>query len=496
MSNGNGRRRMRPLAGQGSSGPSATAAEVSRILGDEPMPTVQAARRTRPGFSRTEVSPGLRFVALLLGVWLAFAVLRIQELYTWLAVKNLPLLLGATLGLVVIAATPVAGWRQIWDAVPPVRWQVLLVVLGVVTAPLGIWMGGSITYLLTTYSVAIIAFMVTVVVLRDRRALGTALAIMLLALTAEALYTFSSSAVTMGSTGRVRFGWTLDPNDLAMLFVAFTPLALWMAQRKGGRSIGWLAIAVLLVLAIVPTQSRGAVLGLGAVAVTMIAFGTSGLKRILYIGGITAAAIAVFALASATGADRLADFSDYSGGESRTAIWKRGIVWMTWRPWGYGMDNFPIYFDWLNGNERAAHNSFVQVGVELGVLGLVAFAMLFAHTARELLRQRRHAMSLQHRLSGAASEASLASFVLASMAGTAATGFFLSKAYSGIVLFIQALGIAVLLGYPYWSDLGQSVATDTAAANPSPRGRSVGAPPRAPVSAGRPLAGRGGLMRR
>jgi O-antigen ligase len=290
---------------------------------------------------------------------------------------------------------------------------------------------------------------VTLVLLRDRRAMAATMGILLIAIVIVALYTLSDTATTMGKSGRVRLGVTLDPNDLAMIFVALTPMALWMAQRKGGRSFVWSAVAFIAVAAVVPTQSRGAILGLGAVAITLIALGTSGWKRTMYIGGTIIAAIGLFAFASATGADRLGDFSDYSGGESRTAIWKRGLVWMTWRPWGFGMDNFPIYFGWLNGNERAAHNSFIQIGMELGVLGGLAFAMLFLHTGRELLRQRRHALSLAGRHPEALREAALATFVVAALAGTAACGFFLSKAYSGITLFVQALGLAVLLGYPF-----------------------------------------------
>ncbi len=207
-----------------------------------------------------------------------------------------------------------------------------------------------------------------------------------------------------------------------------------------------------------PTQSRGAILGLGAVALTLIALGSSGWKRTIYMFATAALAIGIFTLASAIGADRLSDFSDYSGGESRTAIWKRGLVWMSWRPWGYGLDNFPIFFGWMNGRDRAAHNSFIQIGVELGLLGLMAFVLLWAHTARELLRQRRHAMSLHGAVEGAAREASLATMVLASMAGTATSGFFLSKAYAGITLFVQGLGLATLLGYPF-RDIGRPEST-------------------------------------
>lgn len=450
----------------------ATVEQVSRLLGA--AQEAHGQRHVAAGFDPQHVSAGLRSVGLLFAVFLAYAVLRIQELYPFLDVPRLPLIMAITLSLIIVGGTPFAGWRAIWSLVPPVRWQALLLFLGVANAPFGIWMSGSLTYYLFTYSISVVVFLTTLVLLRDRRALGATLTVLLVAITAVAIYTLSDTATTMGKTGRVRLGVTLDPNDLAMVFVALTPMALWMAQRKGGRSFLWSAAAFIAVAAVVPTQSRGAILGLGAVAITLIALGTSGWKRTLYIVGTVVAAFGLFAFASATGADRLADFSDYSGGESRTAIWKRGLVWMTWRPWGYGIDNFPIYFGWLNGNDRAAHNSFIQIGMELGVLGGLAFTMLFLHTGRELLRQRRHALSLGASQPEAAREAALVTFVVASMAGTAACGFFLSKAYSGITLFVQALGLATLLGYPYRNvAAGQGLA---GAAAPTARMGRGGAP--------------------
>lgn len=467
-------RRRGPLPSAQPSDAAATVEEVSRLLGASKQ--AQGQRHIAAGFDPTTVSPGLRSVGLLFAVFLAYAVLRLPELYEFLFVPRLPLIMAVTLALITIGAVPLAGWGAIWNLVPPVRWQALILAIGILNAPFGIWMSGSITYYLFTYSVSVVVFLVTLVLLRDRKAMATTMSLLLIAITIVAIYTLSDTATTMGKSGRVRLGVTLDPNDLAMIFVALTPMALWMAQRKGGRSFLWSAVAFVAVAAVVPTQSRGAILGLGAVAITLIALGTSGWRRTMYIGGTVIAAIGLFAFASATGADRLADFSDYSGGESRTAIWKRGLVWMTWRPWGFGMDNFPIYFGWLNGNERAAHNSFIQIGMELGVLGGLAFTMLFLHTGRDLLRQRRHALSLAGSHPEAVREATLVTYVIASMAGTATCGFFLSKAYAGIMLFIQGLGLAVLLGYPF-----RNVAA----------GRSAPVNPQGPSRIGRGGANRG-----
>ena len=158
----------------------------------------------------------------------------------------------------------------------------------------------------------------------------------------------------------MKLGASLDPNDLAQIFVALTPLALYMAQRKGGRSPQWLLVAGLFIAAIAPTESRGGILGLGAMAITLISFGTTRWKKVVNIVIVLAGAVAIASLAGPD--SRMTEFQDYEGGEGRIAIWKRGLVWMSWRPWGYGMDNFPIYFGWLNDRERAAHNSSSKSG--------------------------------------------------------------------------------------------------------------------------------------
>ncbi len=157
---------------------------------------------------------------------------------------------------------------------------------------------------------------------------------MLLSAAVIVQYTLSAAAKTMGQSGRVDLGVSLDPNDLAQIFVALIPLALYRGQMGKAWNRIWIGLAILLVIAVVPTQSRGAELGLAVVALVLISSGTSPLRRAINIVGVLACIAGFVLVAHGSGADRMSDFSDYSGGEGRMAIWKRGIYWMITRPVG------------------------------------------------------------------------------------------------------------------------------------------------------------------
>jgi O-antigen ligase len=132
---------------------------------------------------------------------------------------------------------------------------------------------------------------------------------------------------------------------------------------------------------------------------------------------------------------------DATNTTGRTDIWKRNLNATVKRPIGFGIDTFPSVDLLSGGKYKAAHNSFVQITVELGFLGLLLFLRQYLLAWRCLSLKRYaptdiiddetrerviFAMSLQMSL--------LANIV---------SGFFLSQAYSNLVWTLFAVVAAL-----------------------------------------------------
>jgi O-antigen ligase len=113
---------------------------------------------------------------------------------------------------------------------------------------------------------------------------------------------------------------------------------------------------------------------------------------------------------------------------------------------GVGIANFPIAEGDISGkvNEgfgikySEAHNSFIQVGGELGILGLIAFIGVFwtAHRGCTRVRRERPGTFPPHLVGvAAATEGALLAFLV--------TGSFLSFAYQMVTFFLIALAVGI-----------------------------------------------------
>lgn len=182
--------------------------------------------------------------------------------------------------------------------------------------------------------------------------------------------------------GQVAANWSYDPNDTALLFVMILALIL-PAMNYVPRFYKWClcALAVMGGGVVILTQSRG---GLIACVVTLAAWGVSrgvkGVFRLFVILGVCFALITV-----TVPAEKLERFStifnledDYNvtAKHGRLDVWKNGFKllqdnWLT----GTGVATFVVAEGRINegGKWSSAHNSFLQVAVELGLPGFFIF---------------------------------------------------------------------------------------------------------------------------
>jgi O-antigen ligase len=262
----------------------------------------------------------------------------------------------------------------------------------------------------------------------------------------------------MAAGGRYEIGGTYDPNETGALFVITLPILFMLAGEKGRtRAFALLGIPILLA-GLVRTGSRGAVVGLALLMPFFIAYAPPR-RRGMYIALIGVSAVVFGATASDDLRQRLTGLfsgSDYNftEREGRQAVWKRGIGYMVANPLlGVGVDAFPFAEGASLGNEgrgikySAAHNAYIQIGAELGILGGIAFIGALVSATAGCLRARRRAVARVHAdPQERRHEISVTTAAVGSLIGAIITAMFLSLAYSNLMYFVLALGIGVAIG--------------------------------------------------
>ena len=356
---------------------------------------------------------------------------------------------------------------------PIFRAVLVIFVLSVLSVPMSVHARVSYDFVTGNFVKTVLLVGIMVASLRDRADIDRMLRIWVLG---SVVYVALSMVMAVPGSGRLGGGGgNFDPNDLGLFTVCTLPLCAYLVRRGGRRTDALLGLitAILLVMAVVKTGSRGGFLALlctiayGVVAVNAVPAG----KRII-VTIVAGAALLIVAgesywsrMSTILEPDR--DYNWAGQAESgRIEIWKRGIQYMLKRPvLGVGANAFSIAegtmaeqaaarramgmgFKW-----SAAHNSYIEIGAELGVLGLAAFLFMMVAAFREARRIGRSAFARADRLLGHA----LAALIL----GFGIGGAFVSQAYATFLYF--ALGILIALS----KILAQSGDHPVAAVSPS-----------------------------
>lgn len=417
---------------------------------------------------RTPLSWGMIFLL----VYTMVVIGRIQEALVVLAPLRIGLL-SAGLALLVWMHLPGKLSDKIPLRVPQVRYVMLLLGLGVITVPISSWPRHSLEFVTTMYIKIIVLFLLALSLCRSlqdvRRMVwascGGATLLTLSGILTGRIFDRDHRDDLMGPA-------TYDPNDLALVLVVLLPLALYLYSTA--KWLGRAALAGMLLIflyGLVLTQSRGGFLALLVVGALLV--WRSPLARhnkiILAVLGV----LVFGGIAGPSYWDRIRTIWDpqteldrTAGG--RTEVWKTGLMIMLTHPWGVGMDGFVIAEGLTHGGRgkwSAAHNSFLQVGVDLGIAGLVIFVRLLLETIKELRAVQRHPqyrpawvqspamllrrsmepLLLTRRKGGVNGDVGqlmlLASMLEISFIGFMVGGFFLSQAYGGILYFLIAMSL-------------------------------------------------------
>lgn len=213
------------------------------------------------------------------------------------------------------------------------------------------------------------------------------------------------AALAVGLPGARAFGGTADtagrfqgvfnnPNMLALLSAIAIPLGIgiWNERRKFWR----LAQVGIPCSVLILTESRTAIVAAGAAVVWMIM--RSGALSVAKFG--YAALIGVIVVL-ASGIDLIgtafARFGSLEGGDilnTRTEAWAAAINLVQIQPLGYGWQAGRQLFESLQGSagftftRTSVHNSYLQVILELGVMGIVPLLYLVFALGLVALRGR------------------------------------------------------------------------------------------------------------
>jgi O-antigen ligase len=384
------------------------------------------------------------------------AVGRVHQLFPVLALFRPAILMGAFAMLYFLRdASSVRRVR--WVIVPTTRCIMAFLFWMALSMPGALVRSTSFDLLLGNFIKTFLMFLVIAAGVRGVRDVER---IALAYLASAAIYAaVIISRFNLGEGDSWRLGdlYYYDANDFATLAVTAMPLALYLIHRARAnyqRVLGIAALA-LLTVAFVRSGSRGGFLALlGVVVFVNVAYRAIALRWRL------TATVLVAVVLLATASDRywtqmgtITSDSDYNRSDEtgRIKIWQRGIGYMLRYPvFGVGAGNFNAAEGMLSPfAERqqlgrgvrwnAAHNSYIQVGAELGIPGLLMFVGMIA-TAFLALRRSSRRGGVAH-MSNAGPE--LTQAVAAALVGFVIGAIFLSLAYSEILFTLLALAVAV-----------------------------------------------------
>jgi O-antigen ligase len=328
----------------------------------------------------------------------------------------------------------------------------------VLSVPGSLWPGGSFGFLQSDFIRTLVFVLLLAASVRAFVDVERLAAVQVLGAAVYSVMVLASSSSSASDRAGGFGGY--DPNDYSMLLVCTIPMGVYfLARARTGVGRGLAAIAVLLgTVTIVRSGSRAGFLGLLVVFVYLL-LAYRGLPWRIRTAAVAVGLLGLALVASDRYWERMSTLvnleEDYNwAGRSYTGrieIWKRGIGYMLQRPFfGVGVARFSSAEGRLSPKAEgpdygrgwkwsSPHNSFVEVGAELGVVGLAIFVGMLGFAFRALARAARSPPGVSRIMPQAAMAGALA----AGMIGYVVVGFFLSHAYSAFMYSLLAMVVGL-----------------------------------------------------
>jgi O-antigen ligase len=351
----------------------------------------------------------------------------------------------AALTLVIFIPTQLSTEGTMTAFPTEVKCVLVMILLMVVTIPIGKDAGNSWLVFKDTYIKSVLMFIVMVNVLRTRARL---MGLMWLSLSVGVILSYMAIGMYLrgelkaeGYRVAVQIGGMFgNPNDLALHLVTMMPIAVALALGSESRLMRLLyfAMAGVFVAGNMVTFSRGGFLGLivtGAVLAwklgrrqrlnVVLASGViGGLVILLAPGNYGLRILSIF----------YPEMDNVGSNDQRRELLFRSI-WVTLRnPWGIGAGNSPV----MNDYNLQTHNAYTQVSSELGILGFVAYIIFIVSPFRKLAAIERALIAEDRR----DWFYYLSIGLQASIAGYMVSSFFVSVAYNWFIYYLIAYAVA------------------------------------------------------
>jgi O-antigen ligase len=399
----------------------------------------------------------LRWDPLLLCVaaYILIAVGRVHQLFPALELLH-PAALAGFLGIVLYLIDSQAERRGIHLAVPTTKRLLGFTIWMILCVPGALVVSNSFTVVVGNFIKTGIMYAVVASAVRGTIDVERLARVYLASAVLYTLVVMSRFDLGSGNDWRLGHLYYYDANDFATYLVTAMPLGLYFthtSRRLWGRLLAGFALVVL-TLGFVWSGSRGGFLALAAVA----AFILIRYSAIPLRWRLSAAALVVMVLVG-TASDQywrqmstIFSDTDYNRTQEtgRLQIWSRGLKYMLDNPlFGVGPGNFQAAEGRLSEfadrqqfgigvRWNAAHNTFVQIGAETGIPGLLLFVALLVSAFGALRRSRHDSLLARDRTA-----ASLAPALTASLLGFVVGSIFLSLAYSEMLYTLVALGVGL-----------------------------------------------------